>query len=124
MVRSLTILCLLVWPARALAQDCPPPARPFFEFQVERPATFIPDSSMAVYPAPQDPRAPPRRATLVSFIVDALGQPDTVSYKVIRNVDPGVAAEGRALLSRWRYRPAQLRGCAVPQLVQTLLERK
>jgi hypothetical protein len=124
MVRTLTIGILLAWPALAVAQDCPPPGQPYFEFQVTRPATFIPDSTVAVYPAPQQPGTPLRRATLVSFIVDSLGWPDTASYRVIRDVDPGVAAEGRLLVSRWRYRPAQLQGCAVPQLVQTLLARK
>lgn len=124
MVRSLSTWFLLAWPAFAAAQDCPPSRQPYFEFQVERPATFIEDSSVAVHPARQVPGAPLRRATLVSFIVDSTGRPDPASYKVIRDVDPGVADEGRSLVARWRYRPAHLRGCAVPQLVQTLLARK
>lgn len=124
-VCNLTIVILLSWPVVARAQNCPPQAtRPFFEFQVERPATFIPDSTVSPYPAPQLPGTPPRQATLVSFIVDTLGRPDTSSYKVIRDVEPGVAQEGRAVFARWRFRPAQIRGCVVPQLVQTLLARR
>ena len=124
-VQRLTIGVMLAWPVVGNAQDCPPPSpRPFFEFQVERPATFIPDSTVSPYPAPQLPRTPPRQATLVSFVVDSLGRPDTSSYKVIREVEPGVAQEGRAVLTRWRFRPAQIRGCVVSQLVQTLLARR
>ena len=116
---------VLAWPVVGDAQNCPAPsARPFFEFQVERPATFIPDSTVSPYPAPQQPGMARRQGTLVSFIVDTLGRPDTLSYKVIRDVEPGVGEEGRAVLARWRYRPAQIRGCVVAQLVQTLLARR
>lgn len=120
----LTIGLLLTWQSAAKAQSCPPAAaRPFFEFQVERPATFIPDTTVSPYPAPQQPGTPIRGGTLVSFVVDTLGRPDSLSYKIIRDVEPGLAQEGRSVVARWRYRPAQIRGCVVPQLVQTLLAR-
>jgi hypothetical protein len=85
---------------------------------------FIPDSTVSPYPAPQQPRTPRRDGTLVSFVVDTLGRPDTLTYKIIRDVEPGLAHEGRAVVARWRYQPAQVRGCAVSQLVQTLLARR
>ena len=46
-----------------------------------------------------------------------------MTFKIIREVEPGLAKEGRAVFARWRFRPAQLRGCVVPQLVQTPLAR-
>ena len=124
-IRYLTVACLLSWSGLARAQNCPPPpARPLFEFQVERPATFIPDSSVTPYPAPQQPGMPRRVGTLVSFVVDTLGRPDSVTYKIIREVEPGLGQEGRSVVARWRYQPAQVRGCAVSQLVQTLIVRR
>ena len=125
LVRYLTVCCLLAWSGIAGAQDCPPPpARPLFEFQVERRATFIPDSSVTPYPAPQQPGMPRRDGTVVSFVVDTLGRPDTMTYRIIREVEPGLAQEGRAVLARWRYQPAQVRGCVVSQLIQTLIARR
>ena len=119
----LTLGSLLLLPCVAGAQTCVPPARPYFEFQVERPATFIDDTTVSPRPLSVRPPSPAPRGTLVSFIVDTLGQPDPATYRVIRDVDPGVADEGRAVVGKWRYRPAQLGGCVVPQLVQTLLKR-
>ena len=124
-VRYLTVGSLLSWSGIAGAQNCPPPpARPLFEFQVERPATFIPDSSVTPYPAPQQPGMPLRDGTVVSFVVDTLGRPDTVTYKIIREVEPGLGQDGRNVLARWRYQPAQVRGCVVSQLIQTLIARR
>jgi hypothetical protein len=124
-LHCLPFIVVLALPCVATAQACPPqPARPFLEFQVERPAVFIPDSTVTPYPAPQQPGNPrPARFTLVSFVVDTLGHPDTATYRVIRDDEPGLAGEGRAVVARWRYRSAQIRGCAVPQLVQTPLAR-
>lgn len=124
-IRCLTAIGLLAWSGVANAQNCPPPpAHPFFEFQVERPATFIPDSTVSPYPAPPPPGTRARPSSLVSFVVDTLGKPDTMTYKVIVDDASGIAREGRAVFARWRYQPAQIRGCAVSQLVQTPLARR
>ena len=114
---------LLLWPCVVRGQSCAPPARPYFEFQVERPAAFIPDTTVSPRPLTVRPPRDAPRGTLVSFVVDTLGRPDSTTYRVIRDVEPGLAEEGRAMVAKWRYRPAQLSGCAVPQLVQTPLER-
>lgn len=119
----LTIGSVLFWPCVVRAQACAPPARPYFEFQVERPAAFIADTTVSPRPVTvRSPRDAPR-GTLVSFVVDTLGRPDSTTYRVIRDVEPGLAEEGRAVVGKWRYHPARVSGCVVPQLVQTPLER-
>lgn len=102
------------------AQQCVAPARPFFDFQVDTPAEFIPDSAAGPSPARSSGPAGNELA-LVQFLVDSLGVPDPRTYKVLTARDPALAAAGRDAMRRWRFRPAMLRGCRVVQLVQTPL---
>ena len=118
----IAVICLT--PVRANAQGCTPTARPLFEFQVETPATFIPDSTMSPRPhqEPRGVRDP--NLMLVSFVVDTLGQPDLNTYKVVRTSDHTLVQETKAVLTKWRYRPALVGHCRVPQLVMTPVVRK
>jgi hypothetical protein len=109
---------------RALrAQGCEPPAYPYFEFQVTERAQFVPDSTVSPHPSARsvpDARAEP---ALVQFVVDSLGVPEQRTYKFVAGRDPELAADGRRVVMQWRFRPARVGNCRVPQLVQVLLER-
>ena len=120
-LRIAMVLCF--WPHSAEAQSCPLPARPYFEFQVEQPATFIVDTTISPRPAVASRGSQTERPTLVSFVVDTLGFPDSGTFRVIREVDPALALDAEKVVAKWRFRPARLKGCAVPQLVQTPLQR-
>jgi hypothetical protein len=105
-------------------QPCSSAGQPYFEFQVERPAEFIVDTTVS--PRPASPR--PARPTLeplplVQFVVDPTGRPEPGTLKVLRAPRDADTAPIRAALPRWRFRPALVDGCAVRQLVQTLIER-
>lgn len=109
----------------AAAQACAPPARPALEFQVERPAAFLGDTTRVPRPAPvqiSDARAHPK-VLLVQFVVDTRGVPDPRSFKVLRSPSAAATDSARAALADWRYTPAVLYGCRVPQLVQTAVTR-
>lgn len=91
----------------------------FFEFQVQRPATFIPDSTHPHPSLRQD-----TSHTLIQFLVDTSGVPIASTLRVLR-VKPAIpinVAELRTLLPKWRFTPAKLDGCSVQQLVQTSID--
>jgi hypothetical protein len=118
-------LILLLVPTAVGAQQCELPAVPYFEFQVTAPAAWIPDSTIATHPVP-----PVRGAVrgeldaLVQFVVDTAGVPDPASFKVLAARDEALATAGREAVLRWRYRPARMGTCPVPQIVQTPLGRR
>ncbi len=118
---GLGAILLLFYVPTLGAQQCTPPAHPYFDFQVDQPATFVPDSTVS--PRPDARRIPRKTDTrpIVQFTVDSLGVPDTASYRVLRLSDDDLAGRGRLVLSRWRFTSARVRGCRVPQLVQTAL---
>ncbi|MCC6930946.1 MAG: hypothetical protein IT359_18290 [Gemmatimonadaceae bacterium] len=108
--------------AHAFAQRCSAPSKPYFEFEVAQPATFIADSTVSPRPSRRRAATAAAELALVQFVVDSSGVPDPQSFKVLVANDRDLVSTGRAVLARWRFRPARLHGCAVPQLVQTPLE--
>lgn len=110
----------LARPARA--QDCPPATQPYFLFQVDQRAVYIPDSTQSPHPAAPRLARVDTEAALVQFVVDSLGVPKPASFKVLAARDPALAEAARAILPRWRFRPARLGACRVAQLVQTPLD--
>ena len=88
------------------------PRRYFFEFEVTTGAT-----STSVQRASASGTEP-----IVQFVVDSAGVVDTATVEI-------VTIRGRELSQRaaiaavrdWRFRPAQIAGCAVTQLVQVPL---
>jgi hypothetical protein len=54
-------------------------------------------------------------------VVDAAGQPDIETLKLLVHPDTVDGDAVRESMSRWRYTPAMLGGAPVPQLVQTPL---
>jgi hypothetical protein len=103
--------------AGATSNGCTAPDYPLFEFQVARPARYIPDPDIS--PSPSGKSGPP---ALVQFVVDTAGVPDVKTLRVLK-ADDDLAKAIKALLPRWRYEPARQGACKVPQLVQTPVMR-
>ena len=89
---------------------------PAFEFQVQKPARYQGARDVTPHPSADG-------ETLVQFIVDSTGALDAASFKVLRSADPALVSDARRILSRWTYLPAEVDGCKVPQLVQTMIVR-
>lgn len=116
-------LLVLVRAPSLSAQTCAPPPAPYFEFQVDVRAVFLPDSSISPRPSARRAAKAADEDALVQFVIDTLGRPDVTSFKVLLARDRAIATEARDALPRWRFRPATRGGCLVPQLFQTPLER-
>jgi hypothetical protein len=116
-----SIATLLLIPAAALGQGAArcPDRTVFFEFQVERAAAWIVDSTLDVHPMP-DARSP---RNLVQFQVDTAGVPRPLTFKVLKVSDSALVLEARRSLAKWRFKPAVRYGCRVVQLVQTPVGR-
>jgi len=112
---------LAVWSITLPAQQCRPPEHPYFDFQVDRPAELIPDSTVSPRPFHARPGQGEAERVVVQFVVDTMGRPDSASFRVLLNSDQALADAGRRVMQRWRYTPALLARCKVPQLVQVPL---
>lgn len=115
------LLCAAV-PVRG--QQCIPPANPAFEFQVDMPASAIPDST---HPHPAANRFAARKddpeAIIVQFVVDTSGVPIARSFQILKSPSPALSDSLRAVFSLWRFTPSRQGACKVPQLVQTAVVR-
>jgi len=106
----------------AYAQGCAAAPKPYFEFEVTQRAQLIVDSTVSPRPSRRRAATVAAEPALVQFVVDTSGVPEPRSFKVLVANDRNLADAGRQALSRWRYHPARVEGCAVSQLVQTPLE--
>ena len=112
----------------AAAQSCPPPPPPsggslYFEFQVQEPARFTGDMTQLPVPDATDRRVrpfPPDFA-LAQFVVDSTGVPSPKSLRLLVKPESLSIETVQSALARWRFTPAKVAGCNVPQLVQTPL---
>lgn len=121
-MKAFAALALLaVWSITLPAQQCRPDENTYFDFQVDRPAVLIPDSTVSPRPFHARPGQGEAETVVVQFVVDTMGRPDSASFKVLINSDPALAEAGRRVMQRWRYTPALLARCKVPQLVQVPL---
>ncbi len=87
------------------------------EFEVDRPAALMPGSPGPLYP-PAQKAARVEGSVLVSFVVQASGEVDPSTVRIIRATNEEFAAVVRTTVPRFRFRPAQVDGRDVPQLVQ------
>lgn len=101
------------------AQGCRPPAHPYFDFQVDRPAELVASSARSPRPVTPEPGRATEERLIIQFVVDTLGVPDTASIRVLRSADADLERAARRALANWRYRPAVIGNCKVPQLEQT-----
>jgi TonB family protein len=110
--------------AGTMMRSFPPPrsvqtdsSQPYFEFQVERHATQIPNTGELKYPAPlRDAHV--QGEVLAQFIVDTLGHAELSSFKVIKSSHDLFAQSVRDALQQIQFTPAMLNGQKVRQLVQ------
>lgn len=115
--------------AAAQAPSCPVPpngAPAWFDFQVETPATFAGDTTARPFPdVTRASRRPyPPDFALAQFIVDTTGAATPTSLKLLVTPEGLSIDTVRAALPNWRFVPAKIRGCRVPQLVMTPLRWK
>jgi TonB family protein len=92
-------------------------SEPYFEFQVEKPVTAAAESVTPKYPQILR-EAGVEGEVLVSFVVDATGQADTSTFKVIRSTHGLFSAAVKQALPAMRFVPAEVGGRRVKQLVQ------
>jgi len=122
LVTACGLLLCAVYPVGG--QQCTPPVSPAFEFQVDSPASAIPDST---HPHPAADRFAARKddpeAMVVQFVVDTSGIPIARTFKILRSPSGGLSDSVRAVFPRWRFTPSRQGSCRVPQLVQTAVVR-
>lgn len=92
-------------------------AEPYFEFQVEKPVMTAAGSVAPGYPQILR-EAGVEGEVLVSFVVDATGQADTSTFKVIRSTHELFSAAVKQALPAMRFVPAEVGGRKVKQMVQ------
>jgi TonB family protein len=90
---------------------------PYFEFQVEKPVTTAAGSVTPRYPQILR-EAGVEGEVLVSFVVDATGQADGSTFKVIRSTHELFSTAVKQALPAMRFVPAEVGGRKVKQLVQ------
>jgi TonB family protein len=112
-------------PAPAPAPSAPLTARdsavranaPWFDFQVDKPATIKPGQRGARYPDALR-AAKVEGAVLAQFVVGTDGRVDLASYKVLKSDHDEFSAAVKDALSVMEFEPAQAKGKVVKQLVQ------
>ena len=89
-----------------------PPRYWFHEFEVTTPATLRRDAADSV-------GIEGRSGPLVQFVVGPPGDVDTATVKIIgaRGYDM-TRQQAQELLRMWRFAPATMQGCPVPELLQ------
>ena len=91
--------------------------QPFFEFQVEKPVVGAPGTCHPRYP--EELRLAGVTGTVqVQFIVGPDGRAEPESFRVLRTAHAGFTESVREALACMRFKPAELHGRKVRQLVQ------
>ena len=91
--------------------------KPFFDFQTEKPATVRAGAKGPQYPVALR-EAKVEGQVLAQFIVDASGQVDMRSFKVLKSDHPEFTQAVKDALAAMTFEPAQVKGRAVKQLLQ------
>jgi len=86
----------------------------YFEFQIEKPAQRILTTGYPSRPASENGQA----QVLVQFVVDTAGVPLMRTFKVLQSTSESSSFAVREALKKIRYRPAEINGKRVYQLVQ------
>jgi beta-lactamase regulating signal transducer with metallopeptidase domain len=85
----------------------------YFEFQVDRRAEFVFDSTVAL-----DLGYHRTGGLAIQFVVDQRGHVEAGSFKVLRSTGEADVTRVRNAFAQWRFTPALRGGCPVRQLVQ------
>lgn len=124
--RTTRCTCLIVAaffmvPTPGRAQSCEGNAAPRHAHDVSDEVVLV-DSTARLGPHLHRPAEhdslPPN---VIEFVVDTTGRPVLSSFRVLRVEDAPLVDAAQAALSRWRFRPAQHRGCRVAQVTQWIL---
>ncbi len=91
---------------------------PYFDFQVEKPATPVAGSRGPLYPLALR-EAGIQGQVLAQFVVNPDGTVDLSSFKAVKSDHAEFSAAVRAALADMRFEPARVGGKAVKQLLQT-----
>lgn len=91
--------------------------QPFFEFQVEKPVTALPNSAQPRYPDILR-QAGVEGEVLGQFVVDTTGRAELGSWKVLKSSHDQFSTAVRNALPGMRFIPAEVGGRKVRQLVQ------
>ena len=122
----LLLIGVFLVPRAAHAQACVPPEHPYFEFQVQQPAKFIGDTSVRPRPRIVERALAVQNADpssqVVAFVVDSLGAPQAVTLKILKSPSREASVAVSAAITTWKFSPAMLAGCRVPQLVMVEVE--
>jgi TonB family protein len=96
-----------------------PPAAvpPFFDFQVERQAGPLPGSPSPSYPESLR-MANTQGEVLMQFVIDTMGRVEMRTVKVLKGTDPLFVQAVHEALPQMRFRPAEIKGRKVRELVQ------
>jgi TonB family protein len=89
----------------------------YFEFQVERPAAQSGSNPPPTYP-PMLRSANVEGQVLVQFAVDTLGRADMATFYLLKSTHDLFTTAVKDVLPRYKFRPAQLGGRKVKQVVQ------
>jgi hypothetical protein len=114
---SVALAILAVASSAAHAQACKSALTPFFEFQVERPAKFVGDTT--TLPRPAIHQSPATATLVVMFVVDTIGTVREGTLRILKSPSPEASDAVGTAYTTWKYVPAVLGGCKVAQLVQT-----
>ncbi|MBY0489369.1 MAG: TonB family protein [Gemmatimonadaceae bacterium] len=90
---------------------------PWFDFQVEKPATMKPGMRGPRYPDALR-AAKTEGAVLAQFVVGTDGRVDLTTYKAVKSDHDDFSAAVKDALGVMEFEPAQVKGKAVKQLVQ------
>lgn len=93
------------------------PARPYFEFQVEKPVRLASGSPNPAYPA-ELKAAKVSGVVLAQFVVDTLGRAEVSTFKVLKSDHQLFTEAVKNTLPDLRFIPAEVGGRKVKQLVQ------
>lgn len=91
--------------------------QPYFEFQVEQPASPSGGNPGPEYPGSMRESGVTGRV-MVQFVVGANGRVEAGSIKILESTNSAFAAAVREVLPRHRFSPAKIGGTAVRQIVQ------
>jgi protein TonB len=112
---------LLVAYTGALAQSLPQKhatdtSRIYREFQVDVPVRSLGAGTRPIYPSALRHSGVDAEVQ-AQFVVDTTGTPDAASFKIVKSPDKQFSDAVRAVLPKMHYRPAEVGGHKVRQLV-------
>jgi hypothetical protein len=107
------------------AQGCTARPSALFENRVEFPVMFVSgDTTMRPrFPSVRVARSKWPKGIRIQFVVDSLGRSDPRSLILLQVVPPAIVDSVRFAMVSWRFTPAVVGWCNVPQVAFAVFER-